>query len=92
MNKRDLFEEKYLVKKVPLNHTGLFPDAPDCEPDYDVATAWVVGVFMARKNDPEKEVYHHITCATDQENIATVFNACKDIILKGNLKGSGFLE
>merc|ERR1712100_830153 len=37
-----------------------------------------------------EEIYHHLTCATDKENVSTVFNACKDIILKGNLKGSGF--
>lgn len=94
LNKRDLFEEKYLQNKVPLNVTGLFPDAPECEPDYQVATDWIVSVFLGRRdeNNKDKEIYHHITCATDSENVSTVFNACKDIILKGNLKGSGFLE
>jgi len=93
LNKRDLFEEKYLQKGVPLNLTGLFPTAPDGPPDYDIATEWLVGMFMEKKKpELDKEIYHHITCATDTANVATVFNACKDIILKGNLKGSGFLE
>jgi len=37
-------------------------------------------------------VYHHVTCATDTSNIRVVFNACKDIILKDNLRGSGFMD
>merc|ERR1719506_1118409 len=57
LNKKDLFEEKYLVKGVPLNITGLFPTAPPGPPDYEMATEWIVGMFMERKKDPDKEVY-----------------------------------
>lgn len=39
----------------------------------------------------EKLVYHHVTCATDTKNVEVVMNACKDIILRGNLKDSGFM-
>lgn len=39
----------------------------------------------------EKIVYHHVTCATDTKNVEVVMNACKDIILRGNLKDSGFM-
>jgi hypothetical protein len=37
-------------------------------------------------------MYHHFTCATDTGNVSTVFNACKEIILQDNLKGSGFMD
>lgn len=37
-------------------------------------------------------IYHHVTCATDTKNVEVVFNACKDIILRGNLKDSGFMD
>jgi hypothetical protein len=37
------------------------------------------------------EVYHHITCATDTQNVEVVFNATKDIILRKNLMRSGFI-
>ena len=47
---------------------------------------------MARSKTEEKIVYHHITCATDSQNVQVVFNACKDIILRGNLKDSGFMD
>lgn len=38
------------------------------------------------------QVYVHTTCATDTKNIETVFNACKEIILRENIQGSGFME
>lgn len=38
------------------------------------------------------QMYHHFTCATDTGNVSTVFNACKEIILQDNLKGSGFMD
>ena len=33
-----------------------------------------------------------VTCATDTRNVRVVFDACKDIILRENLKNSGFVE
>jgi len=101
LNKRDLFEEKFVNRKVPMNVTGLefFAHAPEIDWDTTsaeeaiaTAQAWIIQQFMEQKNNPDKEVYHHITCATDTKNVETVFNACKDIILKANLKGSGFME
>lgn len=101
LNKRDLFEEKFIRNKIPLNVTGLplFEtwepidwDATEVEEAVARAHGWIVNKFMERKQNPEKEVYHHITCATDTKNVETVFNACKDIILKANLRGSGFMS
>jgi len=98
LNKRDLFEIKYLEKKIPLNITGLFPTAPEINPNdneaqmRDSAETWFVSKFLQQNKNEAKEIYHHITCATDTGNVATVFNACKDVILKNNLRGSGFLD
>lgn len=36
-----------------------------------------------------KEIYSHMTCATDTENVKFVFNAVTDIIIKENLKDCG---
>ena len=48
--------------------------------------------FLNVKRDDEKDIYHHITCATDTSDIEVVFNACKDIILRSNLVESGFMQ
>ena len=47
--------------------------------------------FLERNRNSKKDVYVHITCATDTNNVAAVFNACKDIILKQSLKDAGLL-
>lgn len=40
-----------------------------------------------RKED--KEIYSHLTCATDTQNVKFVFDAVTDIIIKENLKDCG---
>jgi len=101
LNKRDLFEEKFTVQKIPLNITGLPLFDSWTQIDWSTTSAaeavqkahtWIIAQFTARNNNPKKEIYTHITCATDTENVATVFNVCKDVILKNNLRGSGFME
>jgi hypothetical protein len=37
-------------------------------------------------------VYPHVTCATDPNTVRVVFNACKETILRENLRGSGFMD
>lgn len=72
------------------------PDAefgsPAFEAAYEAARDFFLNLFLRRNQQPNKEVYHHITCATDTSNIRVVFNACKDIILKSNLRSSGFMD
>lgn len=41
--------------------------------------------------NPAREIYYHVTCATDTENVNFVFNSCKDVILRSNLQESGFV-
>ena len=48
--------------------------------------------FMECNEQEAKDLYIHVTCATDSKNVEHVFNACTDVILKQNLKGSGFLD
>jgi len=64
---------------------------PDYEKCYDAARDYLLQLFLKRNKQVNTEVYHHVTCATDTENVKVVFNACKDIILKSNLRGSGFM-
>jgi len=57
----------------------------------EAAKTYILNLFKSKYTEPGKEIYHHITCATDTNNVSTVFNACKEIILKENIKGSGFM-
>jgi GTPase SAR1 family protein len=87
LNKRDLFGEK--ITKVPL--TVCFPDY-DGENTYDAGAEFLKNQFEAKNHNDEKVVYTHITCATDTDNIAAVFNAVKDIIIRQSLNEAGLMS
>lgn len=40
---------------------------------------------------PQKHVFPHVTTATNRENVKTVFNACREFILRCSIAESGFL-
>lgn len=89
LNKKDLFEDK--IKKIDPKSVEIFSDFPGGLGDYEKGVEYFLGKFIEMNRQPEKEIYHHVTCATDSNNVAVVFNACKEIILKQNIKGSGFM-
>jgi GTPase SAR1 family protein len=84
LNKKDLFAEK--IKKVPLkNYFPLYNGN-----SYEEATEFIQEMFE-EKNRQEKDIYTHITCATDTNNIFTVFSYVKDIIIKKGLSRAGLM-
>ena len=48
--------------------------------DYDAGVNYFVGKFMEKNKNPNKKIYHHVTCATDTSNVQVVFNSCKGLI------------
>nr|ANV21085.1 guanine nucleotide-binding protein Gt subunit alpha-X [Mordacia mordax] len=85
LNKKDLFEDK--VKKVHLSIC--FPDY-DGPNTYEDAGNYIKSQFLDLNLRKEsKEIYSHLTCATDTQNVKFVFDAVTDIIIKENLKDCG---
>uniref|UniRef100_G3NY38 Guanine nucleotide binding protein (G protein), alpha transducing activity polypeptide 2 n=1 Tax=Gasterosteus aculeatus aculeatus TaxID=481459 RepID=G3NY38_GASAC len=85
LNKKDLFEEK--IKKVHLSIC--FPDYDGCN-SYEDASNYIKSQFLElNMKKGVKEIYCHLTCATDTRNVEIVFNAVTDIIIKENLKSCG---
>lgn len=84
LNKKDLFGEK--IVKSPLSI---------CFPEYtgpntfEAAASYIQGQFETKNRSPNKEIYCHLTCATDTGNIQVVFDAVTDIIIANNLRGCG---
>lgn len=89
LNKVDLFEEKIILKEKDPKHW--FPDYKGGN-DSEKAKRFFQDKFIVLNKSESKEIYCHPTCATNTKNVEIVFGSCKDIILKGNLKGSGFME
>lgn len=106
LNKRDLFAEKicevpfraegrfedFKGPHVAFGTASAVVGTPEHAECYNAAVTYLKDAFLARnKQQQSKEIYTHVTCATDTKNVEVVFNACKDIILKSNLHGSGFM-
>jgi guanine nucleotide-binding protein G(i) subunit alpha len=86
LNKRDLFAEKLL--EVPFTGEGRYsdfkgphvvpgtasadPTTPEFQAAYDAACRYLHDLFLSRNKQP-KEIYSHITCATDTKNVEVVF-------------------
>ncbi|VDK30608.1 unnamed protein product [Gongylonema pulchrum] len=57
--------------------------------DYHEASAYIQAQFEAKNKSANKEIYCHMTCATDTTNIQFVFDAVTDVIIANNLRGCG---
>ena len=84
LNKKDLFEEK--IKKSPL--TIAFPEYTGAN-TFTEASSYIQAQFESMNKSQTKEIYTHMTCATDTENVQFVFDAVTDIIIANNLRGCG---
>jgi GTPase SAR1 family protein len=93
LNKCDIFADK--IKQVPL--TVCFPDYAGTN-DYKECADFMQKQFEKRNHVTEpgkqesKKIYTHVTCATDKNNVHAVFNAVKDIIIRGSLEAAGLIS
>lgn len=85
LNKSDLFKEK--LKHFPIS--CYFDDYTGGPHDFDASAKHILSHFQARNQSKDREIYPHITCATDTTNVEKVFNAAKDIILRRALTIGG---
>jgi len=90
LNKEDIFRQKLAAGK---SIKVAFDDynGPN---DFESSTKFLEKKFMSVE-DPMtgkmKEIYTHITCATNTENVKVVFDAVKDFILNKALASSGLI-
>ncbi|KAM7402247.1 hypothetical protein PAMP_017504 [Pampus punctatissimus] len=85
LNKKDVFTEK--IKKAHLSMCFPEYDGPNT---YEDAGNYIKLQFLdLNLRRDVKEIYSHMTCATDTENVKFVFDAVTDIIIKENLKDCG---
>lgn len=92
LNKRDIFEEK--IKKVSLR--VCFGDEYDLNSwedySYEDGRLFLSYQFNNRNEDPQnKQIYTHITTATDKGQIEIVFKAVKDIVIRKSLNEAGLV-
>jgi GTPase SAR1 family protein len=88
-NKRDLFQVK--IQSRSIKSVPGFEDFDGTEYDFHAGVEYFTRKFMEKSHlNRSRQIYHHVTCATDTHNVRVVFEACKDIVLRENIKNSGF--
>ncbi|KAL7467671.1 hypothetical protein ACHAXS_007913 [Conticribra weissflogii] len=90
LNKKDLYEEK--IKDVHIGDQPAFASFSGKIGDgdyYEKGIKYFLDMFLAENKNPERQIYHHATCATDSKNVEVVFNSCKDIIMRKNMEEMG---
>lgn len=85
LNKKDLFAEK--IAKIDLN--VCFPEY-NGGLNYDTASEYIRNTFLDQ-NETKKQIYNHLTCATDTKNVEIVFLAVRDSILNSILSNAGMM-
>jgi guanine nucleotide-binding protein G(o) subunit alpha len=81
LNKNDIFEQK--IKEKDLG--DYFP-AYKGGKNADAARKWIEKQYRAKNENPQREIFVHVTTATDTSNISTVFDAVKNILLSNVLE------
>jgi len=96
LNKRDLFHEK--VQRIPITKCPAFDDFDVDTKDpqkYEDAVEYIERKFRAQREDNyddlgrAKQMYVHVTCAMDDQNIKNVFDDVTRLIvdqIMGNMK------
>eukprot|EP01083_Nonionella_stella_P007671 22079_1 len=86
LNKLDLFDEK--IKTKPIKEC--FPDYKKGDEDREASLKYIRKVFETCNRNKGRELYTHLTCATDSTNVQSVFCDVEHTVIKGALQDVGF--
>lgn len=73
-----------------LGALPLWKDYAGSPYSYEEGAEYFLRKFIGANNDSTRTIYHHITCATDTNNIQFVWSACAHIIIKQQIQDLGF--
>ena len=91
LNKRDLFTTK--IDHVPLQKCPSFKAYSGNPKSFDQTTKYIRKAFTSLNNEPNrKNIFTHITCATDQDNIQKVFADVQHIVIEASLIQAGLMD
>jgi len=84
LNKKDLFNDKVGISPITI----CFPEYTGPHTFHE-ASEYIRHRYIERNRNENKEIYVHITQATDTQNIDFVFKAVTNMIITANLRKSG---
>jgi guanine nucleotide-binding protein G(o) subunit alpha len=90
LNKKDIFAEKIMYSDIAAQKP--FSDYAGPPQDFNTGVLYFIQKFKdCLIDDDFNDSFIHVTCATDSNNMAFVLDSTRTIIMRDNLKRSGFL-
>jgi len=92
LNKQDLFDQ--MIKNIPFTVCPC-DDYKDNPNDRDSVIKYIIGVYQKKTfgfDTGKRSIFHHITCATNTEDVKAVFAAVRHIVIKNHLVDSAILK
>ena len=88
LNKKDLFSEK--IKTVPITACPSFQHYNQQPDNYDATTAFIKTQFE-QQDTTQKQIFTHLTCAVDKNQVEKVFNDIQTVIINASLAQGGLI-
>merc|ERR1712013_790319 len=87
LNKSDLFHEK--IKTKPIGDCFSEYEGPDG--DAAAALKYITDIFLSCNTDRERQIYTHVTTATNSENVQKVFHDVQHAVVVAALQRNGIM-
>merc|ERR1719491_1644826 len=87
LNKRDLFDEKIMRKSIK----PAFPDYQGPDQDGPAALRYITDIFLKCALNTGKEIYTHLTTATNSDNVKSVFHDVQHGVVTAALTRNGIM-
>lgn len=92
MNKSDLFKIKIQKKSLDVCWPDYKGNSDDVERVYNESIDYIRSKFIERNiNSSSKQIYSHVTCATNRGDVERVFNDVQHMVVNLSLKRGGLL-
>ena len=90
LNKKDLFAEK--IQSIPITVCPQFRQFNGDTKSYDDTTDFIKEIFETQNaTNSQKQIFTHLTCAVDKNQVQKVFNDIQTVIINASLAQGGLI-
>merc|ERR1712228_317846 len=89
LNKKDLFAEK--IKQIPIVECEAFAHYQGPSDSFDQSADYIKSAFEQQNQQQSKQIFSHLTCAVDKNQVEKVFNDIQTIIINASLAQGGLI-
>merc|ERR1719203_188402 len=88
-NKKDLFFEK--IKEIPITTCDALSHYVGPQSSFDATSSYIKDAFESQNQQQSKQIFSHLTCAVDKNQVEKVFNDIQTIIINASLAQGGLI-